>query len=314
MNKRKKKIVILAMSCEQDFFRQEEEVIRNTWGKDIIAGKYSNIRYFSYTADPKRQDVKIDRERHRITVHSDDSLFGTYEKTYQVFDVIRRMFSDYDYIFRTNTSTYVNVPLLDELVQSLSEDDDMVYCGTCLSPEFVISPFSRCCYAQGNCMLLNRHYVEMITRENYGLLIDNDMVTRPSSHIAPIRLIDDNVIGGIINTQLILQGKNHIDYYQDFSLTDFEKCNPYEYHKQLAVIMKNPDREKKEFENYYKLHGIMTEYYRNHEPDMSFIEERMKQGLIITRSVDQTRNELTYTKEDYIRQLKKEKSEIPYLD
>ena len=39
---REKKILILVMSCNLDFFDRELEIVEETWAKDIIDGKYWN--------------------------------------------------------------------------------------------------------------------------------------------------------------------------------------------------------------------------------------------------------------------------------
>ena len=39
-----KKAVILVMSCEQERYKNEEEIIRKTWAKDILDNKYENLK------------------------------------------------------------------------------------------------------------------------------------------------------------------------------------------------------------------------------------------------------------------------------
>ena len=57
-----------------------------------------------------------------IRVPSDDSLKGTLEKTIKTLKFIDKIGIEYDYIFRTNTSVYVNANMLDYFVQRLYED------------------------------------------------------------------------------------------------------------------------------------------------------------------------------------------------
>ena len=38
-----KKIVIFVMSCQDEFFINQEKVVDETWGADIIAGKYPGV-------------------------------------------------------------------------------------------------------------------------------------------------------------------------------------------------------------------------------------------------------------------------------
>ena len=37
-----KKAIILSMSCNQERFINEENAIRQTWGEEILEGKYDN--------------------------------------------------------------------------------------------------------------------------------------------------------------------------------------------------------------------------------------------------------------------------------
>ena len=48
MDNKQKKITILIMSCENEFFIHEEQLVRQTWLKDVIDGKYPNIDYLFY--------------------------------------------------------------------------------------------------------------------------------------------------------------------------------------------------------------------------------------------------------------------------
>ena len=75
-----KKILILAMSCNQDFFLQQEQNIRNLYAKDILEGKYENIDFWVYTASTDEK-YHVNKKQHKLYVPCDDSLSGTYEKT-----------------------------------------------------------------------------------------------------------------------------------------------------------------------------------------------------------------------------------------
>ena len=68
-----KKILILAMSCNQDFFKEQEKHLKTIYAKDIIEGKYPNIEFYTYTAS---YDTKyhINKEEHKLYVPADDSL------------------------------------------------------------------------------------------------------------------------------------------------------------------------------------------------------------------------------------------------
>ena len=60
-----------------------------------------------------------------------------------------------DWIFITNTSTYVNVPLLNAFVQELA-DDKMIYSSRVISPKYMSGPFQWCFYPEGSGILFNK--------------------------------------------------------------------------------------------------------------------------------------------------------------
>lgn len=113
------------MSCKNKFFEAEEDIIRHSWGE--IINNFSNISYFSYSQSDNDQ-CYIDKKKQKIFVPCNDTIFGTWTKTLRTFRTIDYFNIDYDYIFRTNTSTYINVPLLNDFVQSLDDNDDCIYC------------------------------------------------------------------------------------------------------------------------------------------------------------------------------------------
>ena len=92
---KKKKIVVLVMSCQDPFFRKEEMVCRDTWAKPILDKEYDNIEYFSYTGGHDRSYV--DFNDHHIYCKSGDGIFETYQKTYEVFKLLDKFF---EYIYQ----------------------------------------------------------------------------------------------------------------------------------------------------------------------------------------------------------------------
>jgi hypothetical protein len=122
----KKKILILVMSCQQESFVEQEKVCRETWAKDIIDGKYDNIEYYSYIGSC--EEGCVSRDKHTIFCKANDGLWQTFQKTVECLSRLEECGVEYDYIFRTNTSTVVNVGLLDAFINS-GIDENNVYCG-----------------------------------------------------------------------------------------------------------------------------------------------------------------------------------------
>ena len=107
----------MIMSCNQEHFIQEEEICKNTY----LSRLPDNIDYIIY----RGSSDKLSFDNHLLKLNVEDDLFNTYRKTYLALNYIHNNL-EYDYIFRTNTSTYVNVDLLNKFVQSL-EDDNIVW-------------------------------------------------------------------------------------------------------------------------------------------------------------------------------------------
>ena len=55
-----KKILIMIMSCNDDFFVTQEQVIKGTWIKKI--DQFDNIDYIIYRGDPNVKKHKYDME------------------------------------------------------------------------------------------------------------------------------------------------------------------------------------------------------------------------------------------------------------
>ena len=93
-----KKLLILAMSCNQDFFIEYEQHIKKLYAKDIIEGKYSNIEFYTYTASYDSK-YHINKQLHKLYVPADDSLIGTFEKTLNTFYEIPIISEILSYLF-----------------------------------------------------------------------------------------------------------------------------------------------------------------------------------------------------------------------
>lgn len=111
------------MSCNQQFFKSATEVIVNTWIKDCI--DYSNIKYYIYSGGYESSSIN----NYNVECSSPDDLDNTFIKTVECFDILDAY--RYDYVVRTNTSTFINVGLLnDYLINKFNSDNkDLLCCG-----------------------------------------------------------------------------------------------------------------------------------------------------------------------------------------
>ena len=101
--------IFLTMSANSDFFKQARKNVEETWAKDLIENKYPRHKFFFYTSCDE-QHPKPCIDGHTIYVDAGDDLYSTYNKTKQAILLLQRLGITYKYLYRTNTSVYVNVP------------------------------------------------------------------------------------------------------------------------------------------------------------------------------------------------------------
>ena len=92
--------VILVMSCNEERFIEEEEIIRKTWGSPIINGEIENLSIIFYRGG---SDESFDDEKKVLYLNVPDDLNNTYNKTIEAFKFLKKNNIEYDYIFKTNT-------------------------------------------------------------------------------------------------------------------------------------------------------------------------------------------------------------------
>ena len=54
-----KNILILVMSCKDEFFQEQEKFIDQTWGKDVLEGKYPNIKIMKYHGGEDKNEITL---------------------------------------------------------------------------------------------------------------------------------------------------------------------------------------------------------------------------------------------------------------
>ena len=116
------KCIFLSLSCNDDNFKQLTNTVCNTWAKDLIDGKYNDFTFFYYTScDEQHPTPCIDE--YVIYVDCPDDISHTYTKTKLAYQLLKYNGYITEYIFRTNTSTYVHVPNCIDKINTLKEND-----------------------------------------------------------------------------------------------------------------------------------------------------------------------------------------------
>lgn len=202
-----KNIIILAMSCRDSFFESQIEDIKNTYASKL----QSNIKFMYYDGCWKNTKIVDDH----LMIHSDDDLQHTFMKTYCALNYLYNNDKTWDYIFRTNTSTYVNTSLLNMFVQEYAEAD-IVYGSDLYSLSEAECPFPLHLYARGNGILLSRKNVEIILKEGIPFIYT--------------KIVDDVAIGNILNSYHIKRNENYLDYIKGI---------PHAWYKSTNTIQSN---------------------------------------------------------------------------
>lgn len=270
-----KKILITVMSCNDDFFVNQEQVMKDTWIKQI--DQFDNIDYIIYRGDPNIERHKYDKQQHLLSLRCEDDLNNTFKKTYYAFKLAHKIY-DYDYIFRTNTSTYVNVALLNQFIQNL-EDDNILWSSDLYSLSNSFCPYPLYLYGRGNGMILSKNLIDIILTEGISYLY--------------LEKCDDWIIGNILNTYWIKQGKDYLDYIKGYK-HGWYKCVPeeqpnnhklcvygnqnksWEFIKQFITIQVKRYRERHLENAQYK---ELNEVFEQNKYDDNDLEEQVKSNI-----------------------------------
>lgn len=153
-----KRVLILVMSCNRPNYRQKERVIRETYGKDVIDGLYDNIDLWFFSSG---EHDALDFDNRRIFVKmSRDERCTTYQKFCKTVNLIEKhkeMFIDYDYILRVNTSTYINVKLLNAFLSMVNGNG--LFSGTIFAQPWICHGLP---FLSGEVLLFHRKYIDTI--------------------------------------------------------------------------------------------------------------------------------------------------------
>lgn len=253
-------ILILIMSANQGHFINQIEDCKNTWLSVLKDEKYSNIinKYVNkidwlyYDANIKNKyniittkdgkeyleadlshNIRVDKhnKHHLCNILEDDSW--TWQKTYDVFEYItnEEQYSDYDYVIRTNTSSYINILLLSYILYREFNDDSidsniMCYGSELISMYSTRIPNPNDVYIRGNCLILHKYIIKNVILK-YGQFYNSTSFNAEKNKIC-----DDVVIGNILNVYFNNFKKDSLDYLLHYTgLTQcWYKCVESSYH------------------------------------------------------------------------------------
>lgn len=158
------------MSCNDPFFDMEREVVKETWAKDIVNGKYPDIGFYAYTAS---SNPRI--ENNCIYVDTPDDLLHTYSKTISAMRTLRENGITWDMVVRTNTSTYINVKNMLEMVDRLPPNDFSSFGAYCMHSPYKNESF---CLPTGWMMVVPHSLTDILIDEYDKFNENSEMLDR----------------------------------------------------------------------------------------------------------------------------------------
>lgn len=235
------------MSSKADFFQKQNQIIRDTWGKDVDV--------IFYEGGHEKNELVGDI----LKLRCGDGLESTFEKTYYAIQYIQNNIP-YDFIFRTNTSTYINTALLQKFCDEQNSNTDVLWVSELYSLSEGVAPYPLCIYGRGNGLLFSKQLVHIFLKEAINFLF--------------MDVVDDMYIGNVLNSFWIKGGANYLDHIKSLphawykcvpgefdcghKLSNFGKVGDAKYYKDFVTIQVKRYRERElEEQHYYELHEIM---------------------------------------------------------
>jgi len=153
------KICVICLSCNLEIFQYQEMVARNTWIKHL---KEESIDVYILKSSDKNY---IDKDI--IYCNTPDDIQHTFEKTIEGLKQI----DEYDYVVRTNLTTYINAKCLKMYCQYM-KDNNIDIANGCLAIKNKIVIY------RGNSLIINNktyHYLIDYNYKNINHLQDDSI-------------------------------------------------------------------------------------------------------------------------------------------
>ena len=238
-------ILILVNTSQRDFLTTRTETIEATWAKDVIDHRYPNIRLWhcapmsdeTREQTPHKQIGIMDAPTNTCTVPYKDDLLFQFKKIMCALDTMPWDTSWADWLFITNTSAYVNVPLLNDFTQTLSVDDYKIYSSRVISAKYMSGPYQWCFCPYGDGILfrkdawlpvlhsalVKKHFLQTDTyqepaefRRYKQMIFDTGMACLINDYLLDDQFFDCLKIYGVIEYTLGDEPHDHTKFYQDW--------------------------------------------------------------------------------------------------
>ena len=145
------KIVILILSSNTYPSKRNKNIINTTWGK----GNTDLTQIYFY-----QSDIKNELNQNILSIKDSGTAQDIGYKTLKAFEWVKSNV-DFDYVFRTNTSSYVNVTNLEKYIQEECSEDDLLYRGILHERKYK-STTSNFAYVNGAGVLMNKKVIDLV--------------------------------------------------------------------------------------------------------------------------------------------------------
>ena len=205
------KIAVLIMSVNAQPSLRNVQAMKDTFIKfsneTELKHEYDFYTYY-YDNSLKDEEILLENDPdysnyYIMRIGGTETVYRTYEKTYLAYAYIINNCKPYEKFIRINTSTYLNMKLLDTVIESA--DDDNIYANainTFLNANF---KYLNGLYVRGDFYIVSRSIVQGVLESGKDLMYSDTLLkNRPA-----VTHVDDTLFGyAFIN----LKGKSYFEH------------------------------------------------------------------------------------------------------
>ena len=156
-----KKILVLNLSTtnsKNDLFNKLEQCGRETWAKDILDNKYDNIMYYKVIDTDKETYIDENEKTVYVKNNPDNSnLMQLIDRFLIACSELSKKYK-FDYVLRTNTSTWCNIELINEFLATPNACESVIYTDRMFSCFW--STFNL--YASGAALIMSKRNIDIL--------------------------------------------------------------------------------------------------------------------------------------------------------
>lgn len=156
-----KKILVLNLSTtnsKNDLFNKLEQCCRETWAKDILDNKYDNIMYYKVVDTDKETYINENEKTVYVKNNPDNSNLSQLIDRFLIACSELSKKYKFDYVLRTNTSTWCNIELINEFLATPNACESVIYTDRLFSCFW--STFNL--YASGTALLMSKRNIDIL--------------------------------------------------------------------------------------------------------------------------------------------------------